>query len=121
MNVNEKDSILNSIKKMLGIDPDNHDFDLDILVNLNSSIFILQQNGIDPKDGFTLTNENQTYEDYLKDEDLNLKDAIAMYLFVRTKTWFDPPSSSIVMETYKQTANELLWRIRISKEESEDG
>lgn len=121
MSITEKDSILNSVKKMLGINPEIHDFDTDILININSAIFVLTQNGVGPSNGYIVSDENDTYESYLGTDKLEIYDPVAMYLVTSTKIKFDPPASSIVMEALKETKRELEWRLNLSEEAKEDG
>lgn len=121
MSITEKDSILNSVKKMLGINPEIHDFDTDILININSAIFVLTQNGVGPSKGYIVSDENDTYESYLGADKSEIYDPVAMYLVTSTKIKFDPPASSIVMEALKETKRELEWRLNLSEEVKEDG
>lgn len=121
MAISEKDSILNSVKKMLGIEPEITDFNTDLIVNINSAIFILAQNGIGPSSGYLVIDETNTYEDYLGEDKKELYDPVAMYLFVSSKINFDPPASSIVMEALKETKRELEWRLNVFEEVKEDG
>lgn len=119
MTISEKDSILNSVKKMLGIEPEITDFNTDLIVNINSAIFILSQNGIGPSSGYLVIDETSTYEDYLGEDKKELYDPVAMYLFVSSKIIFDPPASSIVMEALKETKRELEWRLNVFEEVKE--
>lgn len=54
---NTSTSILNSIKKLLGIANDYKEFDTDIIIQINSVFMILHQLGIGPKEGFHITDE----------------------------------------------------------------
>lgn len=47
-----EDSILQSIKKLLGISKEDTSFDTDIIIDINSEFMTLNQLGIGPKDGF---------------------------------------------------------------------
>lgn len=120
MNVSEKDSILNSVKKMLGIESDVTDFDTDLIININSAIFVLTQNGIGPSSGYFITDESDIYENFLGKDRKEIYNPVGMYLFVSTKIKFDPPSSSIVMEALKETKRELEWRLNTFEEMNED-
>lgn len=119
MEISEKDNILSSVKKMLGIDPETSDFNTDILICINSAVFVLSQLGVGPSSGYTI-NEDTTYEDYLGVDKKNIFDPVAMYLVTSTKIKFDPPASSIVMEALKETKRELEWRLNFSQEVKED-
>lgn len=102
-------SILNSIKKLLGIDEKYTQFDTDIIMHINSVFMILNQLGIGPENGFKITGKDQKWEDYVSDDD-NL-DAIKTYIHLKVKIIFDPPLNSTVMDAHKQMISELEWRL----------
>lgn len=104
-------SILNSIKKQLGIDPSIKSFDVDIIININSAIATLAQLGVGPEDGYFIVDEKNTYQEYIGDS-ISMYQQIKMYLYLKTKIVFDPPSSSYVLESFKEQAKELEWRLQ---------
>lgn len=115
-------SILNTIKKMLGIVEDYKHFDADLIMHINSVLAVLTQVGVGPTDGFQITGETEVWEDLLLD-DKNLE-FVKSFVYLRVRLLFDPPMSSTVSETIKQQADELLWRVNVaaeSKKEDEDG
>lgn len=109
------DSILNSVKALLGLSPENTDLDQEIILNINAAISTLAQIGIGPTDGYMITSESETYEDYLGDEakTMNLGD-VKMYLFYKTKLGWDTPQSSSVIEVIKEMIQEIEWRLNVS-------
>ncbi len=108
-----KDSILNSVKKQLGIYPDSKEFDPDIIMNINSAILTLKQIGVGPQDElFSIEDETQTYSDFLG-KDSKETPYVKMYLFYKTKLSFDPPQSSIVTEAIKSMISEMEWRLNV--------
>lgn len=109
-------SILNSIKKLLGIPVEDTSFDQDILIHINSAIFILKQIGIG-KDSFTVFSEKETYEDFLGE--FYPHDAVGLYIYYRTRLGFDSPSSSSLYNYIEQELAELEWRLLHEKEEQE--
>lgn len=109
------DSILNSVKKLLGIEPSFDSFDVDIIVNINSAIGTLTQIGIGPETGFFIVGYKETYKDFLGDLE-PMYQQVKMYLYLKTKLGFDPPSSSFVLESVNKQIEELEWRMKISKE-----
>lgn len=115
---NVEGSILNSIKKLLGIAPEYTQFDSDIIMHINSVFMILHQLGIGPKEGFRIENSNSEWSDYITDED-NL-DAIKTYMHLKVKIAFDPPLNSTVMEAHRQMISELEWRLNIQREENKN-
>lgn len=112
------DSILNTIKKMLGIEADYDAFDVDIITNINSVFMALNSLGVGPKAGFEITGADETWQQFTGDtKKLN---AVQSYIYLRVKLLFDPPSSSFVLESMKQQADEFGWRLHIQSEEGED-
>lgn len=103
------ESILTSIKKLLGISEEYEQFDLDIITHVNSIMATLTQLGVGPKDGFFVTSKEQTWEDFMTD---NPKLAfVKSYVYLKVKLLFDPPSSSAVIESINKQIGELEWRI----------
>ena len=61
------DSILTSIKKLLGITEEYDTFDNDLITHINSVFMILNQMGVGPKEGFKITADSETWEDFISD------------------------------------------------------
>lgn len=117
-------SILNSIKGLLGIMPDDKSFDLEIILHINSVFSILRQLGVGPENGFRITDEDDQWSDFLSDE-IRLA-AVKDYMFMKVKIIFDPPASSATLESYKELIKEFEWRAQIeaetiSTEENQNG
>ena len=104
-----EDSILISIKKLLGLTANDTAFDMDIIMHINSVFMILRQLGIGPEEGFRIEDKDATWDDYVDEED-NLE-AVRTYIYLKVKLIFDPPLSSAVIEANKQIINELEWRL----------
>lgn len=111
---NVNDSILDSIKKLLGIASDYTNFDTDIIIYINSAFMVLNQLGVGPEEGFKITGKDETWDDYIADED-NLE-AVKSYIHLKVKIAFDPPLNSTVMEAHKQLISEYEWRLNIQSE-----
>lgn len=110
------ESILNSIKKMLGLEPDYKVFDSQIIVHINSAFMTLNQLGVGPPNGFRLRNEEQTWDEFItNDQNIDLN-AVEEYVYVKVRIVFDPPASSFVLEALKQMAKELEWRLNVQVE-----
>lgn len=120
------ESILISIKKMLGITKEYDHFDADLIMHINSVFMILDQLGVGPSSGFIITGEYETWDSFLP-EGQNLE-AVKSYMYMKVRLLFDPPSSSIVMECMNRIISELEWRLKVeaefhkaSEEVTEDG
>lgn len=103
-------SILNSIKKLLGISEDYESFDADIIMHINSVFMILNQLGVGPSESFMITDKTATWDDFLPNEEVKAE-AVKSYMYLKVRLMFDPPLSSVVMECMNRTINELEWRL----------
>lgn len=113
--MNEADSILLSVKKVLGVDADCSDFDTDILMHLNSVLAVLQQLGIGPDDGYYVDGIDQTWSDYLGESHAYVA-MVKSYITAKVRLLFDPPVSSAVMESLSRTCSEFEWRANVAAE-----
>jgi hypothetical protein len=105
-----EESILNDIKKMLGItDPEYAVFDTDIMVHINGAIGVLNQLGIGVE-GFFLSSPEQTWIDLLGENKYGFQN-VKQYIFLKTKVVFDPPTSGFVMESMQDLIKETEWRL----------
>lgn len=110
------ESILTSIKKLIGITEDYKHFDTDLIIHINSVFMILSQMGIGPDNGFSISDETTTWNDYLPEGNKNFE-AVKTYMYLKTRIVFDPPQSSSTMEAMKQTISELEWRLNVEAEQ----
>lgn len=109
------DSILNTIKKMLGVDLEDDSFDTDVIIHINSTIPILSQMGIGPKNGFIVTSAEQKWTDYIDSSVINLE-GVKTYLYLKIKLIFDPPTNSTTIEAFNNNLKELEWRMMLAVE-----
>lgn len=112
------ESILNSIKKLLGIAEDYDHFDSDIIMHINSVFTTLTQLGVGPEDGFSINDEAEKWEDFLPEE--KMIHSVKTYIYLKVKLVFDPPLSSAVLECTKEQIKEMEWRLQIAAETTED-
>lgn len=105
------DSILTSIKKLLGITEEYEHFDPDIIVHINSAFMILNQLGVGPEEGFSIKDKSSTWNEFLSGSNL---EAVKTYVYLKVKLMFDPPLSSTVIEAIKSQISELEWRLNVS-------
>ena len=112
------DSILLSIKKLLGIASDYKQFDTDVIIHINSVFLTLNQLGIGPDDGFSIDSESEEWSDYIPDNQLLLS-AVKSYMYLKVKMLFDPSLTSFVNDLMKEEARELEWRMNLLADEPE--
>lgn len=114
------DSILSSVKKLIGISEEDLSFDLDIMLHINAAISTLFQLGV-IKSSFTVTSANDTYSDLvpiISSDDQNIIDEvlnnIKMYFVYKTKLGFDSVTSTgAVIEVIKGLIKETEWRLMV--------
>jgi len=105
------DSILLTIKKMLGIETDYDGFDVDIIVGINSAFMSLNQLGVGPEIGYGITTIDDEWADFLV-ADTNLE-GVKSYVYLKTRLLFDPPSNSFLVDAITKQITELEWRLNV--------
>ena len=109
---NFMESILTSIKKMLGITEEYEHFDADLIMHINSVFMILNQLGVGPANGFTITGEDETWNDFIPaNQQLEL---VKSYMHIKVKLLFDPPLGSAVIEVMNRQIKEFEWRLNVA-------
>ena len=103
------ESILTSIKKLLGIDAQYTHFDADLVMHINTVLMILTQMGVGPSDGFTIEDDSTTWNEFIPD--MKNFEAVKTYIHLKVKLIFDPPTSSAVIESINRMISELEWRL----------
>lgn len=106
------ESILTSVKKLLGIDKDYTHFDNDLIMHINSVFMVLTQLGVGPSEGFAISDANAMWSDFIGEDDKNFQ-AIKTYVYMKVRLMFDPPLSSAVLDSMSRTICELEWRLNV--------
>ena len=108
------ESILTSIKKLLGIEEDYVHFDADIIMHINSVLSILTQLGVGPSEGYSIKDANATWDEFITNP--AKLELVKSYVYLKVRLMFDPPSSSSAIESTKQVISELEFRIIVAVE-----
>ena len=106
------ESILTSIKKLLGIEEEYTQFDNDIIMHINTVFLNLTQLGVGPTEGFLIEDDTATWYDFIGDS--NQLQAVKSYMYLKVKLLFDPPFSSSVIESMNRMIAELEWRLNVA-------
>lgn len=101
------DSILTSIKKLLGPEEDYVYFDEDIIIHINSALYRLNTLGIGPPEGFVVTDKKQSWSDFLPDR--KALEPVKTYVYLKVRLVFDPPQTSFLLEAINKQISELEW------------
>lgn len=104
------DSILLSIKKLLGIPTDDDVFDSELIIHINSVFTILYQLGVGPEEGFTINDQNGSWNDFLKDE--KALELVKSYMYMKVRLMFDPPAGS-VLTSMESMIREYEFRLNV--------
>lgn len=112
------ESILTSIKKLLGIAEAYEHFDPDIIMHINSVFMILNQIGVGPSEGFTIEDETSVWTDFIPET--SKLEAVKTYVYLKVRLLFDPPLNSTVVESINRTISELEWRLNVAAEAKEN-
>ena len=108
------DSILSSVKKLIGVNDDDTSFDLDIILNINAAASTLYQLGVLQKP-FTVSSKKDTYDDLLPGGSEDVINQIKMYFVYKTRLGFDSASlTGTMIQTIKELISEAEWRLRAS-------
>lgn len=113
------ESILTSIKKMLGIADEYTTFDMDIIMHINAVFAILTQLGVGPAEGFSIEDKSALWSDFLSSStSLN---TVMTYVYLKVRLIFDPPTSSAVIDSMNRMISELEWRINVTVDPGDSG
>ena len=110
----DSSSILNIIKKMLGISPNDDGFDQEVKDLINAEFLTLHQLNIGPEEGFSIEGPDDTWDSFT--DNLHIKDAVRQFIYLRVKLIFDPPASSTVADAINNRISELEFRLNIQAE-----
>lgn len=108
------ESILTSIKKMLGIDEEYTHFDADVIMHVNSVLMILTQLGVGPAEGFVIEDDTSTWVDFIPEANAAQLHAVKSYIYMKVKLIFDPPLSSAVIDSMNRQIAEFEWRLNVA-------
>lgn len=111
------ESILTSVKKLSGITVEYEHFDEDLTMFINTVFMTLNQLGVGPKECFHITDETETWNDFLGDRtDL---EAVKTYMYLKARHDFDPPQSSAHLSAMERSIAELEWRLNVAAESAD--
>lgn len=111
------ESILTSIKKLLGIHADCKDFDSDLIMHINSVFMVLNQLGVESEKVFSIEDEKAVWSDFTERKDFK---SIKTYIYLKVKMVFDPPLSAAVQTSIKESINEFEWRLNVQAESNKE-
>lgn len=107
-----EDSILTSIKKVLGIDASYTQFDEDIIMHINSVFSTLYQIAdLGAPNGFQIESSTETWDQFLGSDKAYLN-MVKSYTYNAVRLLFDPPTNSFLLESRERQITEIGWRLQ---------
>lgn len=104
------DSILNDVKKVLGLDSGYTPFDIDVIIHINSALTVLNDLGVGPTDVLVITGaENLWSELGLENNQLSM---VKSYLYLKTRVVFDPPAFGFHLDALNKQIEEQEYRLK---------
>lgn len=108
------ESILTSIKKLLGPEETYDHFDPDIILHINSVFSDLALIGVGPSEGFSIEDKSSTWNEFLGEfPQPDLLNNVKTYMYLKVKLVFDPPSNSSVLKSYEEMIKKLEWKLNV--------
>lgn len=114
------DSILTSIKQMLGLTETYQPFDAEITMHINSAFVVLSQLGVGPKKPFFIRGAEETWNDFFG-TDYQKIEMVKSYMYLKVRLLYDPPSTGVLHEAMERQISEFEWRLNVQAETPEDG
>ena len=109
------ESILDSIKIMLGNSVDDTNFDAELIIFINGALAIINKLGVGLT-GYKISNNFNTWDEFLGDRtDL---EEVKTNVYLRVRLAFDPPQNSFLVASIKEQIAESTWYIELYHKES---
>lgn len=103
------ESILCDIRKVMCGSATANEFDTDLVMHINTVFNILTQVGVGPKDGFMITGEDETWDEFTNSA--ILMNTVKSYMYIKVRLLFDPPANQSLIASMEKYAMELEWRL----------
>lgn len=101
------ESILDSVKKVIGPSVSYTVFDPDLVMHINTTFFTLYQLGV-TEEPFVITGNDETWDDFHSEKDL---EAVKTYVALKTRMYFDPSTNSALISAINEQIKELEVRL----------
>ena len=108
------ENILGSIKKLLGIDEADLNFDQELIIHINSVFMVLNQLGVGPVGGFKISSNEEVWTDFVGTR-LDLE-SVKSYIYLKVRLLFDPPQNSFLVGSIEKQIEEQEWRLQVQVE-----
>lgn len=108
----DMDSVLDTVKKSLGIPKDHTEFDVDIIMHINSTFAKLYQMGVGPRDSvFSIEDSEGAWSDFVQARDEI--EMVRSFMYIEVRLMFDPPTASL-LSSLQERQKEYEWRLTVA-------
>lgn len=112
----DADGILDTVKKMLGVDLVDDSFDMELIIFINDVFSKLNQLGVGPTTTYVIDDRLDKWTDFLLDRaDLNM---VRTYMYLQVRITFDPPTNPSLLENMMKRIQEYEWRLNVQAEQA---
>jgi hypothetical protein len=115
------ESILGSVKSACDIVADDTSFDGKLIMYTNAIFSVVSDLGIGPAGGYSIVDDTATWEAFAATDpqltgDVDLLNSLKLYVGLRVRNLFDPPTLSFVIEAMDRQVDEFTSRISMKRE-----
>jgi len=109
------ESILKTIRQMIGPDEIYKHYDPEIIIHINSALADVTRFGIGPEEGLSISDESATWGQLIQDnKKLN---NVVTYIYLSVKLVFDPPNNAALLASLQARHDKLEWCLEVASEE----
>ena len=108
-NTEVSNSILMTVRQMIGPSASYDVFDLDLIISINAAFSRLCQLGVGPELPYKITGPENTWDEFMDD---GYQEEIKQYIYLKTRMVFDPPASGTVAKSYEEQIAMLEWTLK---------
>lgn len=108
-NTEISNSILKTVRQMIGPSASYDVFDLDLIISINAAFSRLCQLGVGPELPYKITGPENTWDEFMDD---GYQEEIKQYIYLKTRMVFDPPASGTVAKSYEEQIAMLEWTLK---------
>lgn len=112
------DSVLNTVKSMLGVEESYEAFDVELITHINSALFVAYNIGVQLVKHYTIDGPNITWSDICPD--VNLIPLLKSYIGLKVRLLFDPPTTGVLHEAMERQVTEFEWRLYVESDPAND-
>lgn len=109
--VDKLESVLQSVKALLGIQPEIANFDSELIMFTNMALNTLTQLGVGPPTGYIISSKNNVWSEFLNDN--ILFEDVKSFVYLKVRLIFDPPTNAFLVKAIEDQIQELTWRLNV--------